>query len=73
MRFTDLIMAIRAHADISESDAQAIAKGLIERGLITGDVRAEPKACECCGTLFYPDRRTERYCSDKCVSVFEHV
>ena len=73
MRFTDLITTIRTHADVSESDAQAIAKGLIEGGLITGDVVIQPKLCESCGHLFYPDHKTARYCSPKCASIFEHL
>ena len=73
MRFTDLTAAIRAHAKVSETDADAIARGLIGRGLIKGDIATEPKACECCGTLFYPDRGTARYCSAKCVAVCEHL
>ncbi len=78
MKLTDLIAAIRAQADVTEGDAMKIAKGLIGRGLIKGDVRTDPstvetRACECCGRQFHPSHEGARYCSGKCASHFEHL
>ena len=78
MKLTDLIAVIRAQADVAEGDAMKIAKGLIERGLIKGDVRTDPstvetRACECCGRRFHPSHGGTRYCSGKCVAIVEHL
>ncbi len=73
MRLTDLTATIQEHAKVSQGDAEAIAKGLIERGLVQADVPVEPRPCECCGKLFNPDRRTARFCSNECVSLFQHL
>ncbi len=48
MKFTKLTAAIREHAEVSEADAQAIAKGLMARGLIEEQRVVAPKLCECC-------------------------
>ena len=78
MKLTDLIAVIRAQADVTEGDALKIAKGLIERGLIKGDVRTDPstvetRACECCGRRFHPSHGGARYCSGRCVAIVEHL
>ncbi len=73
MKFTKLTAVIREHADVSEADAQAIAKGLMARGLIEEGRVVAPKPCECCGTLFHPDHAAVRYCSDDCVALFQHL
>ncbi len=73
MRFTKLTAAIREHADVSEADAQAIAKGLMARGLIEAERVVAPNLCECCGTLFHPDHAAVRYLSDDCVALFQHL
>ncbi len=73
MKFTELTAAIREHADVSEANAQAIAKGLMARGLIEAGRVVAPKLCECCGTLFHPDHAAVRYCSDECVALFQHL
>ncbi len=72
-KFTKLTGAIREHADVSEANAQAIAKGLLARGLIEEGRVGAPKLCECCGTLFHPDHAAVRYCSDECVALFQHL
>jgi hypothetical protein len=73
MKLTQLSSAIREHADVSEADAQAIAKGLMARGLIQEERAVAPRLCECCGTLFQPDHAAVRYCSEDCVALFQHL
>ncbi len=73
MKLTKLTAAIREHAEVSEADAQAIAKGLMARGLIEEARVVAPKLCECCGTLFQPDHAAVRYCSGDCVALFQHL
>ncbi len=73
MKFTELTAAIREHAEVTEADAQAIANGLMARGLIAGQRVVAPKLCECCGSLFHPDHVAMRYCSDECVALFQHL
>ncbi len=73
MKFTELTATIREHADVSEANAQAIANGLMARGLIEAGRVVAPKLCECCGILFHPDHAAVRYCSDDCVALFQHL
>ncbi len=46
MRLTNLTAAIQEHAKVFQGDAEAIAKGLIERGLIQANVPIEPRPSE---------------------------